>query len=225
MPASEDRYRAALHERLAGEWGDGDLAGSILDGITDAELTRWISRVPLDAVAVDDQLRYRWPAVAGPIDAVMMFAFGHRGPDHDRTPGPVNEAMASALARYLVDHPTRVHTQFEGGEALRRLGVHEVVTVPLERRADGSVVYQSTADFIDAVGNSMTTAEGAVGRVGVVAFADHLGRCILTARAAGLDAVRVEGIDLPAEHDPESTQPWTRDRAAYLAMDLAVRMA
>ena len=46
----------------------------------------------------------------------------------------------------------------------------------------------------------------------MICFADHEGRCLLTADAAGIDGTAIEGVELPSEYDPESGQPWTRDR-------------
>lgn len=65
-----------------------------------------------------------------------------------------------------------------------------------------------------------------LGTVGVVGFADHVMRCVMTATASGIDdAVVVEGLELPSTYDPQSGQEWTRDRVAYLSVDLAGRIA
>ena len=52
---------------------------------------------------------------------------------------------------------------------------------------------------------------------------DHAPRAVLTAIAAGLDAAVPEGIRLPADYDPESGQPWTRSREAFVPVDLMAR--
>ena len=63
-----------------------------------------------------------------------------------------------------------------------------------------------------------------LGTVGVMCLADHEGRCVLTASAAGMNTTAVEGIDLPSTYDPESVQPWTRDRVSWMIVDLNGRL-
>jgi hypothetical protein len=63
-----------------------------------------------------------------------------------------------------------------------------------------------------------------LGRVAVVAFADHLYRCVATCRRLGFDASAPDGVAMPTEYDPESGQAWCRDRIAYLLHDIMIRI-
>jgi hypothetical protein len=65
----------------------------------------------------------------------------------------------------------------------------------------------------------------ALGKVGIIAVADHTWRCVTTARRYGLAAALPEGYAMPAHYDPHSGQPWCRSRLAYLLHDIAIRAA
>ena len=89
---------------------------------------------------------------------------------------------------------------------------------------DGEVVYLSTRGVADAIVAEAGASSLVLGTAGVICFADHEGRCLLTADAAGIDGTAIEGVELPSDYDPESGQPWTRDRASYLVTDLGGRL-
>ena len=59
--------------------------------------------------------------------------------------------------------------------------------------------------------------------MGIVAFADHLWRCVATVRRFGLDAYAPDGVAMPREYDVQSGQPWCRSRLAYLMHDIMIR--
>lgn len=181
--------------------------------------------MPISDVATSHRLTYRPPADVGPVDAVLVYAFGHRGPDRAREPGPVNRALAQSAADLARAEGVPVFAQTEPAIVLRELGVDGVTEIELSRRPDGTVIYQSTDDFTRAVASLRDGDGPSFGRVAVVAFADHVGRCVLSARAAGFDAVWSSRAAVVDEYDSESTQPWTRSREVYLSVDLAVRFA
>ena len=106
-----------------------------------------------------------------------------------------------------------------------RIGAGRLAHVHRATGPDGEVVYLSTAGVAEkAVG--LAGEQGVdLGQVGVIGFADHAVRCVLTSRAAGMtDAAVPAGVDLPGEYDPASGQEWTRDREAYLLTDLQGRL-
>jgi hypothetical protein len=90
---------------------------------------------------------------------------------------------------------------------------------------DGTVTYLSTAGVAEQATSKAQAAGEELGTVGVVAFSDHAVRSVLTARKAGMTGAAVpKSMTLPRGYDPESNQPWTRSRAAYLPTDLIGRI-
>lgn len=61
------------------------------------------------------------------------------------------------------------------------------------------------------------------GHAGVLCNESHAGRCVLTARAAGMTADVPAGVELPSEFDPRSGQAWTRTLETWIPIDLAGR--
>ena len=61
-----------------------------------------------------------------------------------------------------------------------------------------------------------------LGTVGVVAVRDHPGAASSSAGATGCTPECPKGA-LPELYDPESGQPWTRERLTYLLHDLHCR--
>ena len=59
----------------------------------------------------------------------------------------------------------------------------------------------------------------------VSGFADHAVRCEMTMRANGMTADVPKSAVLPARYDPESGQTWTRQRSAWVPIDLLGRAA
>lgn len=218
-------YRSELVDRLHAEWNDHGLACSVVMSVQDSTIDTWSGVVAIMEVATTPLLSYRAPAESGPVDAVLVYAFGHRGPDGAREPGPVNRALAHSAAELAHVEGVPVFAQTEPAIVLRELGVEGLTEIELSRRPDGTVIYQSTDDFTRAVASLRNGDGPSFGHVAVVAFADHVGRCVLSARAAGFDAVCSGRAAVVDEYDPESTQPWTRSREAYLPVDLAMRFA
>lgn len=216
----------AVRARLTEELGDDTVVDAVVDGVDDAAWDAFHQAVDPEQIATTPVLTYRPDTVPGPVDHLVVLAFGNRlAEDGTTTPGPTNEALADAVAAYVADHPTAVYAQWEVARGLEERGVPDVVSIEPEVGPDGEVVYLSTSGVTDAV-VARAAADGIeLGTVGVVGFADHVVRCVATAAASGMDAVVVEGVDLPADYDPESGQEWTRDRVTYLITDLASRIA
>lgn len=224
-PAPVD-YRSALVDRLGDEWGDRATAEQVVAALGADGLAAWEAKVPMAEVATAPLLAYRTtPSPAADVDSLVVFAFGNRqGPDGTLEPGPVNQELADATAAFVAEHPVPVFAQWEVAHLLQAAGVPGVTSIEPTTGPDGEVVYLSTRGVADAVVADAAASGVQLGTVGVVCFADHEGRCLLTATAAGMDATAVDGVAPPTEYDPQSGQPWTRDRVSYLVTDLGGRL-
>ena len=207
--AERDTRLMALAQWLAEELGDAEAAGQLAQFV------------------VDDVLTWRSPGIdpAG-FRTIVAFTFGNRmSSNGNRSPGPVNEAIARVAADVQRRSGSIVYAQWEVAEALAPI-LPEVRIVPIypDRDARAEPVYLGTLAVIRRL---LTHSGGpeALGTVGIVAFRDHLRRCISTARALGLDAYAPAGVTMPETYDPQSGQPWCRSRIAYLLHDLAVGAA
>ena len=219
-------YPSALTNRLATEWDDETLANEVVVGLAPESLATLEERVPADDLATDPLLTYRPdPLPADEIDSLIVFTFGYRGEDTDRDPGPVNEAMADTVEAFVADHPVPVFAQTTVANLLTEREVPNVTSLDQGTDSDGNLVYLSTEGAAQLAVSKSEEAGEPLGTVGVVGFADHVGRCLLTTESVGLTAGVPEGLDLPDDYDPESSQPWTRSRAAYLPTDLQARIA
>ncbi len=220
-------YRTALTQRLAKEYDDAALAKQVVTGLSADTLASVEARVPAAEVATSPFLAYTPPRVAAKnVDSLVVFAFGNRiGDDGDLQAGPTNEALAKVVFRFVIKHPMPVYAQTEIATLLQAAGVQDVTSIDAVTAPDGTVTYLSTAGVADQVMTKAQAAGAELGTVGVVGFADHAVRCVLTARKAGMtDAAVPKGVKLPAIYDPDSNQSWTRTRAAYLPTDLIGRL-
>jgi hypothetical protein len=210
-----------IRDRLGAELGDDALAGEVLDSLG-ADLRGQLDAAVGDDVATSPLLAYRpTPIPAADVDALVVYAFGYRDvAGGSRLPGPVNEALATAVERFVADRPVPVYAQTEIAKLLVADGADQVTSIAPDVDADGNLVYLSTA----GVAAKVKAAAGTEPTFGVLGFADHAVRCVLTTEAAGLHGGVPEGVTLPATYDPESGQPWTRDRASYLKTDLIGRL-
>jgi hypothetical protein len=202
------------------------VAEQVVTAIGTDGLAAWEKRVPLGGVATTPLLAYR-TATAPPadIDSVVVFAFGNRiAADGTPEPGPVNQQLADTTAAFVADHPVPVFAQWEVARLLIAAGVPDVTSIEPTTGPDGQVVYLSTRGVADAIVAEAKASSVALGTAGVICVADHQGRCLLTADAAGIAGTAIEGVALPSEYDPESGQPWTRDRVSYLVTDLSGRL-
>lgn len=226
-PLGGDDYRCALRARLALEWRDPVLAAEIVTGLDPTIVAALERRVPLADVPTSSLLTYRPPRRPPNVfGGAVVYAFGYReSPDGTRAPGPVNEALATATQQLLAKRRMPVFAQTEIAEVLAARGVREITSIDPVVGPDGQPVYLSTAGVAAQARDEAAAAGTDLGTVAVLAFADHLGRSVLTTRAAGLDAAVPRGVSLPTDYDPASAQPWTRDRRSYLPTDLLGRAA
>lgn len=220
-------YRGALTTRLAHEYGDDELATQVVAGLGADTVAQLEARIPLADVATSPLFTYRpQRAPQRSLDSVVAFSFGYRlAPDGSIEPGPTNEALAKAVEKLVRKHPMPVYAQHEIAQVLEADGVRDVTSIEPLIGPDGIPVYLSTAGVAEQIVQRAAEAGVDLGRSGVVCFADHVQRCVLTAEAAGLDATVPKKLVLPSTYDPQSEQSWTRDRASYLATDLVGRIA
>jgi hypothetical protein len=218
-------FPEALVVRLGEELGDGALAAELVDAVGPAAVARLRAEVG-DGVATHPLLAYQPPTVPDDeVDSLVVFAFGNRvAGDGSLSPGPVNQDLADVTAAFVAEHPVPVFAQWEVADLLIAAAVPDVTSIEPDTGPDGEVIYLSTAGVAEKA-VALADEQGVdLGQVGVICFADHAGRCVLTADGAGMDAAVPDGVDLPSTYDPRSGQEWTRDRLAYLTTDLQGRL-
>jgi hypothetical protein len=207
MTRPSARLETLLAEHLAAELDDRETAAALARQLAETLLTWRAPTVPLQQVRT-----------------IIGFTFGNRmAPSGNRQPGPVNQALADLAVRLHAATGARVWAQWEVAEAIgARLGGAALEAVHPGRDAQAEPRFLSTAGVIEAV-VSRGGGAAALGTVAVVAVRDHAWRCVDLCRRHGLQAGVPEGFALPERYDPDSGQPWTRDRLAYLLHDLHCR--
>jgi hypothetical protein len=178
------------------------------------------------AIVATDVLHWRPPMVApNKVETILAYTFGNRiDANGNRSPGPVNAAIADITVRLHEATGAPAYAQWEVAEAIgRRIASHHLVSITPLRDARAEPVFLSTSGVAAAVVNRAGGAKQ-LGTVAVVAFADHVKRCVDTSRRAGMDAAAPAGYDMPAAYDAESGQPWTRSRLTYLLHDVMCRL-
>lgn len=204
---SGDPLRELILVRLVEELGPGDWA----DRLTDQVIALSLSWRPAARPAAE-------------FDTIIAYAFGNRLTGGEPAPGPVNAALARAVAALNAVKPMRVFVQWEIGRCLAGMpAMRDVTSIEPVTGADGAVEYLSTDGVAQDILRRVGGDAGALGRVAVIAHRDHAKRCVEISRRVGMDASIAEEIDLPVDYDPLSGQAWTRGREAYLAHDLAAR--
>lgn len=228
----ESEVAELMTERLATEFADPAMADAVMANLDPTILARFEQVTEPAEVAEVSVLAYLVEPSDEPVDALAVYAFGNRvAPDGSVTPGPTNEALADAVAAYVATNPVPVYAQWEVAELLIERGVPGVVSIEAVAGADGQVQYLSTTGVAQQIAQRAAADGVDLDTVGVVAHSDHLMRAIMATEAAAaanggtVEAVAVEGIELPTTYDPESGQEWTRDRATYLTVDLSGRLA
>ena len=179
----------------------------------------------LAAIVLEETLSWRAPVIAQErITTVLAFTFGNRMlPNGNREPGPVNQAIADVAASLHQRTGARVVAQWEVAAMLAgRVPDIQVTAINPGRDARGEPAYLSTSGVLEEI--SRLAEPRSFGCVGVVAFADHLHRCVASARRLGFDAHAPHGMAMPDTYDKESGQAWCRDRVAYLLHDIMIRI-
>ena len=199
---------------------------SILAGI-ESHLARELGDVAtahaLAEVLREDVLSWRAPEIdPAKVDTIVAFTFGNRMlPNGNRLAGPVNEALGDVAVLLHQQSGAPIFAQWEVAEAVGAKVPQDKITAIFPGRDErAEPVYLSTSDVVAAM---VGRTKQSFGIVGVVAFADHLWRCVTTARRFGLDAYAPAGCAMPRDYDGESGQPWCRNRLAYLMHDIMIR--
>lgn len=220
-------FADGLVARWSDELGDPALAQDLVDGLGPDGVAQFEDLVGLDAVFTDPLVAMVPPTVPDDeVDSLVVYAFGNRvAADGTLSPGPTNEALAQVVEDVVAEHPVPVFAQWEVAGLLAESGVGDITSIDPDTGPDGEVVYLSTAGVAEKA-VALAQQQGVdLGQVGVIGFADHAVRCVLTSRAAGMaDAAVPEGVDLPSDYDSQSGQEWTRDRETYLLTDLQGRL-
>lgn len=220
-------FAEAATRRLTVEFDDETLAGELVTRFGPETLAAMENAIGIDGAADSLLLAADAPTVdVDEIDSLVVYAFGNRvAVDGALSPGPVNEEMAAIVAAFVADRPVPVYAQWEVADLLIAADVPGVISIGREIDADGNITYLSTAGVAEKAVALAAESGTDLGRVGVVGFADHAVRCVLTSRAAGMTADVPAGVALPAQYDAESGQPWTRNRLDYLSVDIPARLA
>ena len=192
---------------------------SELDAPTAKELVRKIGSALLD---------WSPPSVAPTeIGSLVVFAFGNRvESDGTVLPGPVNSQLADVTQTLAIRLEVPVFAQWEVADLLIGRGVERVFSIRPDVAPDGSTVYLNTERVAQKAVEMAAAEEVTLGQVGVVAFRDHAVRCVAHARGVGMESAAIpEGVVLPCTYDPQSGQPWTRYRVAYVLADIKARLS
>ena len=180
----------------------------------------------LATILVENILKWKAPTIAPEqITSIVAYAFGNRIlPNGNRLPGPMNEALADLVAQLHRETNASVYAQWEIAEAIGdRIASEKLTIINPALDAQANVVYLSTAGVASAILKHVGDPQK-LGKVAVIAFNDHLYRCIKVSRDAGMDAYAPAGYSMPSDYDPHSGQPWTRNRLTYLVTDIKARI-
>ncbi|AXB76254.1 hypothetical protein [Novosphingobium sp. P6W] len=206
---------------LAGELGDGGVARQLASHITEAGF-RW--EYPTFPVREADSVvayAFGYRSATGKVDPNTGLSDGAEKPE----PGPVNAMLADAVHAIAKVRPVRVYAQWEIAQVLAgKYGMKDVVPIHPAKGPGGKTIYLSTDGVAKAVVAHAGSAQ-ALGKVAVVGHRDHVKRCVLVSRENGMAAAVAREVPLPVQYDPQSAQPWTRRRDAYLLTDLIAQLS
>jgi hypothetical protein len=200
--------KTAIEEHLANELGDATIAKG------------------LAAMLVEKILTWKAPTIApAQITSIVAYAFGNQIlPNGNRLPGPMNESLADLVVQLHQETNAAVYAQWEIAQAIgERIPSEKLIVINPTLDALANVVYLSTAGVAAAVIKHVGETQK-LGKVAVIAFHDHLYRCVQVSCAAGMDAYAPEGYQMPTQYDAHSGQPWTRNRLIYLVNDIKARI-
>jgi len=202
------------------------LIGQIAAHLT-GELTDPATAEALAGLLGEEALSWRAPEIAPQqVTTILAFTFGNRmQPNGNREPGPVNEALAEIAVRLYRQTDAPIYAQWEVAAAVgRQVPREKLMAIYPSRDERAEPVYLGTSGVVAEIVRQ-SGDPGSLGNVGVVAFADHVWRCVATARRLGIAAAVPAGYAMPCEYDALSGQPWCRSRLAYLFHDIAIRAA
>lgn len=180
----------------------------------------------LASILIKDVLTWKAPTIATQeINSIIAFAFGNRILlNGNRLPGPMNEALADLVVQLYDQTNARVYAQWEIAEAIsNRIPSEKLIVINPTLDVSANVIYLSTVGVASAIVKQVSDPQK-LGKVAVIAFNDHLYRCIQTSRDAGIDAYAPAEYSMPSTYDAHSGQPWTRNRITYLVTDIKVRI-
>ena len=177
-------------------------------------------------IVVSDVLQWKPPTVSPKeVQTIVAYTFGNRfEANGNRSPGPVNAALAEVAVRLHEETGAPLYAQWEVAEAIgARIPSRRLVSITPLRDARAEPVYLSTGGVAAAIVRHAGDPKR-LGKVAVIGFADHIKRCIDTTCRAGLDAAAPAGYAMPTTYDADSGQPWTRSRLVYLLHDVMCRI-
>lgn len=189
--------------------------------LNDAAIAKELSTLLLDSI-----LTWKAPTIESKqITSIIAFAFGNRIlPNGNRLPGPVNQALADLVVKLHRETHAHVYAQWEIAECIgNQISTEKMSIIYPTLDGQANVNYLSTAGVIAEIIKDVCNPKR-LGTVAVVAFNDHIQRCITLAHAACIDAYAPAGYNMPTEYDQFSGQPWTRDRLTYLITDMKARI-
>jgi hypothetical protein len=215
-PITQPSLEPLMERQLARALGDEGVARKLAPLLYDATMLWSYPQMP-----------------AQEADSLIAYSFGNRlvpGADAQSLepaaslPGPINASLAEAVAKIRASRTIPVYAQWEIAQILQQ-DYHMDRITPLypERGGDGKITYLSTEGVAKAALRHAGSA-AALGRVAIVGHRDHVKRCILTSQQIGLAAAAISGVPLPVGYDPQSGQPWTRDRTTYLLGDIMAQL-
>lgn len=219
MPSPADALRAAIALRLTAELGSQELADGVVSRLDERAVALLANCSDLATTAL---LSYS-PTIEFAPEALVVFAFGNRFDESGAlSPGPVNLELAVLADEWTQRTGLPVFAQWEVADEM----VAPAARVGAVVSGDGSIEYLSTmgvAEQVCELLGEQQDREGAAWRIAVLGMADHAVRCCRTMELVGCSAGVPANVELPSIYDPASGQPWTRDRAGYVAIDILAR--
>lgn len=205
---SYNNLQITLEKHLANELNDAPIAQELALFITKNLLTWKAPTIPTSQIS-----------------SIVAYAFGNRIlPNGNHLPGPMNEALADLVVQLHAETNAPIYAQWEIVEAIgNRIPQEKLVSINPTLDAQANVVYLSTAGVASAIIKHIGNTQK-LGKVAVIAFNDHLHRCIQVSRSVGMDACAPEDYTMPNTYDKYSGQPWTRNRLTYLVTDIKARL-
>lgn len=180
----------------------------------------------LATILMHQLLSWKIPTIdSSQISTIIAYSFGNRIlANGNRSPGPTNEALADQVVQLHLETKAPIYAQWEIIEAIgNRISPEHMTAINPTLDAQGNVVYLSTIGVTNEILKLVSNPER-LGTAAIIAFNDHLPRCITIAHNLGIDAYAPQGYIMPNVYDQNSGQPWTRDRLTYLLTDINARI-